>query len=386
MKRVFVLFLMSCLILTGCSNNNEKVVEKSTRQIVTEVVGYSEDSDIISLSGNVVPTEIVKLSFEIPGNISDINVKEGDYVNAGQIISTLNTKDYDLKVKAASAQYEGSKKQIESEIPIKIKQAQTQLDLTKATYDRIKALYDVGGVSQSQMDEITAKLTVDTETLNQAIEAKDTAETNLKQAEAALDLANSNIKSTSLSSPIDGVILQKLFETGENIAAGYPVVAIGNINNVYIEVGVTDKYINSISKGQAVTAYIYGLEKEVTGVVEEIGQLSDPETRTFPVKILINNPEGELKPGMTSKVSIDVNNSNKVLIPISSVIHLSDGDAIYTYSDETKTVTKKFIETGNIVKDKIEVLSGLENGEKLVVDGQFVLHDGDEVAEKEMSE
>lgn len=150
MKRVFVLFLMSCLILTGCSNNNEKVVEKSTRQIVTEVVGYSEDSDIISLSGNVVPTEIVKLSFEIPGNISDINVKKGDYVNAGQIISTLNTKDYDLKVKAASAQYEGSKKQIESEIPIKIKQAQTQLDLTKATYDRIKALYDVGGVSQSQ--------------------------------------------------------------------------------------------------------------------------------------------------------------------------------------------------------------------------------------------
>lgn len=386
MKRVFVLFLMSCLILTGCSNNNEKVIEKSTRQIVTEVVGYSENSDTISLSGNVVPTEIIKLSFEIPGNISDVNVKEGDYVKAGQIISTLNTKDYDLKVKAASAQYEGSKKQIESEIPIKIKQAQTQLDLTKATYDRIKALYDVGGVSQSQMDEITAKLTVDTETLNQAIEAKDTAETNLKQAEAALDLANSNIKSTSLSSPINGVILQKLFETGENIAAGYPVVAIGNINNVYIEVGVTDKYINSISKGQVVNAYIYGLEKEVTGVVEEIGQLSDAETRTFPVKILINNPEGELKPGMTSKVSINVNNSNKVLIPISSVIHFSDGDAVYIYSDETKTVTKKFIETGNIIKDKIEVLSGLENGEKLVVDGQFVLHDGDEVAEKEMSE
>lgn len=386
MKRVFIMLLISCLFLTGCSNSDQQVVEKSIREVSTEIIGSSEHLDTISLSGNVVPTEIVKLSFEIPGNISQITVSEGDCVNKGQIISTLNTKDYNLKVKAASAQYEGSKKQIESEIPIKIKQAQAQLDLTQATYDRLKALYDVGGISQSQMDEITAKLTVDKETLNQAIEAKDTAETNLKQAEAALDLANSNINSTTLTSPIDGVILQKLFENGENIAAGYPVVAIGNINNVYVEVGVTDQYINSISKGQTVNVYIYGLEKEVTGTIEEIGQLSDTATRTFPVKILINNSEGELKPGMTSKVSINVNSSDKILIPISSVINLSDGSAVYVYSDDTQTVTKKYIETGDIVKDKIEVVSGLSNGEKLVVDGQFVLHDGEKATEKEMSE
>lgn len=386
MKRVFIMLLISCLFLTGCSNSDQQVAEKSIREVSTEIIGSSEHLDTIFLSGNVVPTEIVKLSFEIPGNILQIAVNEGDYVTKGQTISTLNTKDYNLKVKAASAQYEGSKKQIESEIPIKIKQAQAQLDLTQATYDRLKTLYDVGGISQSQMDEITAKLTVDKETLNQAIEAKDTAETNLKQAEAALDLANSNIDSTILTSPIDGVILQKLFENGENIAAGYPVVAIGDINNVYVEVGVTDQYINSISKGQAVNAYIYGLEKEVTGTIEEIGQLSDTATRTFPVKILINNSEGELKPGMTSKVSINVNSSDKILIPISSVINLSDGSAVYVYSDNTQTVTKKYIETGDIVKDKIEVVSGLSNGEKLVVDGQFVLHDGEKATEKEMSE
>lgn len=382
MKKIFIIFLISCVFLTGCGSE-EEVILKTERKVTTQLIGTSNHSNSISLSGNITPTETVKLSFEIPGTITDITVNEGDYVQAGQVISTLDTKDYNLKVKAAQAQYDAAKKQIDNEIPAKIAQAQSALDLTKATYDRLKALYDVGGISQSQMDEITTKLNVDTETLNTAISAKDVAETSLQQAQAALDLANSNIKSTTLTSPISGVILKKLNEAGENTAAGYPVVAIGNVDKVYIEVGVPDDSIEKIQKGMNVTAKVYGIDKDVTGTVEEIGQLSDTATRTFPVKILVDNTDKKLKAGMTCKVDISLDSNERIFVPLSSVIHLSSGEVVFVYNDEDKTVAQKKIKTGEIVNDKIEVTEGINNGEILVTDGQFVLHDGDKVVEKE---
>lgn len=382
MKKIFIIFLISCVFLTGCGSE-EEVILKTERKVTTQLIGTSNHSNSISLSGNITPTETVKLSFEIPGTITDITVNEGDYVQAGQVISTLDTKDYNLKVKAAQAQYDAAKKQVDNEIPAKIAQAQSALDLTKATYDRLKALYDVGGISQSQMDEITTKLNVDTETLNTAISAKDVAETSLQQAQAALDLANSNIKSTTLTSPISGVILKKLNEAGENTAAGYPVVAIGNVDKVYIEVGVPDDSIEKIQKGINVTAKVYGIDKDVTGTVEEIGQLSDTATRTFPVKILVDNTDKKLKAGMTCKVDISLDSNERIFVPLSSVIHLSSGEVVFVYNDEDKTVAQKKIKTGEIVNDKIEVTEGINNGEILVTDGQFVLHDGDKVVEKE---
>ncbi len=382
MKKLSILFLTVCLTLSGCGSKQEEVV-KSARTVVTQLIGTSSTANTISLSGNVTPTDTIKLSFEIPGNITAVNVEEGDRVTSGQVISTLNQKDYKLKVDAAQSQYDAAKKQIDNEIPAKISQAQSALDLTQATYDRLKALYDVGGISQSQMDEITTKLNVDTETLNTAITAKDVAETNLRQAQAALDLANSNIKSTTLTSPVNGVILKKLFETGENIDAGYPVVAIGTVDKVYIEVGVPDEYINKIQKGMTATATVYGLDKEFTGTVEEIGQLADTATRTFSVKILVDNSDGKLKAGMICKAEINLDSNEKIFVPLSSVIHLSSGEAVFVYNEENKTVKQKKVKTGGITGNQIEVTEGLSNGEILVTDGQFVLHDGDKVVEKE---
>lgn len=386
MKKLSIfLLLITCLTITGCGSTQQAVV-KTERKVTTQLIGTSNHANTISLSGNITPTETVKLSFEIPGNITNVNVDEGDTIQAGQVIATLNQKDYKLKVDAAKAQYDAARKQIDTEIPSKIAQAQAAVDLTQATFDRLEALYDVGGISQSQMDEITTKLNADKETLSQAISAKDVAETNLNQAKAALDAANSNIKSTTLTSPINGVIMKKLYESGENIAAGYPVVAIGSIGNVYIEVGVPDDSINKIEKGMKVKATVYGLEKEVEGTVAEIGQLSDTATRTYPVKILVNNSDGKLKAGMSCKADINLDSNEKVFIPIASVIHLSSGEVVYVYDETSKTVSERKITTGGITGDQIEVTEGLQSGDILVTDGQFVLHDGDKVVEKERVE
>lgn len=425
MKKQSSLFLIFLLLLSGCANKTETASQPLIRNVSVQTIQASEYANSITLSGTVIPTQTVKLSFKIPGIVSNLSVKEGDEVVAGQTIAKLDQNDYRINVQAAQAQVAGSRSsesaalaqiqgaqaqldatdvQIETEIPTKINQAKAQLDLIQTNYDRIKTMTDQGIAPQSSLDEISTQLEVAKNTYQQALDAKTVAETSRQAiaaqleaakaqyeaygsqtdaASAALSLANSNISDTTIQSPIQGVVLQKIVESGEVVSAGYPIVAIGAVDQVWVEIGVTDESINSLQKGQKAKVYVYGIDQVIEGVIDEVGAVADATTRTFSVKILVNNTNQLLKPGMICKVDIILNGGEKILIPVSSVIHLASGSAVFLYSSDTNTVTKRIIETGEIIQDKIEVLSGLEFGETLVTDGQYVLHDGDPVSLKE---
>lgn len=427
-KPLIILLATCSLVFTGCSSEVEgnKTVERSVR---IQTINEEGMLNTLSLSGNVTPVETVKLSFKLAGVINEVIPEEGSFVKNGELIANLKTDDYALQKKAAEAdkysaqagvsaaesqyeaamaEYESAKYQVETEIPSKITQAKAQLDLTQATYDRVKTLYENGISTKSQFDEISAKLTADTETYQQALDAKDIAQSKLEaslkkveaygaqisassavveKAQAAVDKSANDLSDTAIYSPMNGVILKKLYSSGETVAAGYPVVAIGNINSVYVEVGVSDKYINSIKQGQSANIYVYGTNKEYTGTVEEIGSLADSTTRTFNIKIRVDNPNGEIRPGMIAKANLNISGEMVCLVPISSVIQLSSGSVIFTYDENTNTVTKKPVVTGDIIGDNIQIIEGITTGDVIVTEGQFLLKDGDTVTvQKENTE
>ena len=448
MKKIISLLLLMTL-LAGCSNvNAEQSSKAELRTVGVETVEANGYGDVLTVSGNIVPTQTVKASFKIPGVLYNVAVSEGESVVVGQTLATLDKVDYNIQLKgaqavkstaqaqtnaaiaqrqaataqreAATAQKEAAaidietaQLQLDTEIPTKIEQAKAQYDLTKTSYDRVKTLYEQGIASKSQFDEISAKLTVDQNTYQQALDAKSIAESKIKSAqsqlhaaeaqismtnaqvsasnaqiaasEAQLDAAKNNLDDTVLTSPINGVVLQKISEKGETISAGYPIVAIGDINNVYAEIGVTDEAVNQITKGQQAEIYIYGLNETVTGVVDEINSLADTTTRTFPVKIRIDNADGKLKPGMVCRAEIPMDNIKSIFVPIDSVIHFAEGSAVFVLN-ENNTVSKKTVATGEITGDKIQIYSGLQSGDVIVTKGQFTLHDGDTVQIEEMTE
>ncbi len=441
MKKV-ITYILLATFLTGCSTTNaEQSSRAELRTVATQTVEANGYGNVLTVSGNIVPTQTVKASFKIPGVLYDVAVSEGESVFAGQTIATLDKVDYNIQVKGAQAQrgaaqaqtsaavaqreaataqkdaaaidIETAQLQLDTEIPTKIEQAKAQYDLTKTSYDRVKTLYEQGIASKSQFDEISAKLTVDQNTYQQALDAKSIAESKIKSAqsqlhaaeaqismtdaqvsasnaqivasEAQLDAAKNNLDDTVLTSPINGVVLQKISEKGETISAGYPIVAIGDINNVYAEIGVTDEAVNQITKGQQAEIYIYGLNETVTGVVDEINSLADTTTRTFPVKIRIDNADGKLKPGMVCRAEIPMDNIKSIFVPIDSIIHFAEGSAVFVLN-ENNTVSKKTVTTGEITGDKIQIYSGLQSGDVIVTKGQFTLHDGDTVQIEEMTE
>ena len=441
MKKV-ITYILLVAFLTGCSTTNaEQSNRAELRTVATQTVEANGYGNVLTVSGNIVPTQTVKASFKIPGVLYDVAVSEGESVFAGQTIATLDKVDYNIQVKGAQAQrgaaqaqtsaavaqrdaataqkdaaaidIETAQLQLDTEIPTKIEQAKAQYDLTKTSYDRVKTLYEQGIASKSQFDEISAKLTVDQNTYQQALDAKSIAESKIKSAqsqlhaaeaqismtnaqvsasnaqiaasEAQLDAAKNNLDDTVLTSPINGVVLQKISEKGETISAGYPIVAIGDISSVYAEIGVTDEAVNQITKGQQAEIYIYGLNETVTGVVDEINSLADTTTRTFPVKIRIDNADGKLKPGMVCRAEIPMDNIKSIFVPIDSIIHFAEGSAVFVLN-ENNTVSKKTVTTGEITGDKIQIYSGLQSGDVIVTKGQFTLHDGDTVQIEEMTE
>ncbi|MGL5256490.1 MAG: efflux RND transporter periplasmic adaptor subunit [Proteocatella sp.] len=375
------LLLTTSMLLSGCGK--EVVEEEIIKSVEVKQIYGDTYQNKLSLSGNILPSQVVKVAFKVPGVVTQANFEEGTFVKKGQLIAAVEQDEYNLQVQASSSDYESAKLQIESEIPARINQAKAQYELSKATYDRVKALYEAGGATKSQLDEITAKKTADENTYKIALEAESIARTKLEKAEAGLELSNTKLSDTSINSPIEGIVMKKLVEEGEIIAQGYPVAAIGQVDVVDVEIGVSDQDIKHIEFGQKVKVYLYGLDKSFDGVVGEISPSADPTTRTFAVKVKVKNPNFEIKPGMVAKVDIPVSSVEGILIPVSSVLSRPEGEVVYIYNEETKTVRKQLVETGDIVKDKITIVSGIKNGEKLVVDGQFKLNDNDKVSVEE---
>ena len=438
-KKKLVAVMLCMMFLAGCHNTTIESSKATIRTVGVETVTADGYADVLTVSGNIVPVQTVKVSFKISGVLNEVAVEEGDTIIQGQKIASLDKIDYSTQVKGAQAQkstaqaqesaavaqkeaaiaqkeaaaidIETAQIQLNTEIPTKIEQAKAQYDLTKTSYDRIKTLYDQGIASKSQMDEISAKLTVDENTYQQALDAKTVAENKIKSAksqlnaaqaqismteaqvaasnaqiaasDAQLDAAKTNLNDTVLTSPINGVVLQKAVQAGETISAGYPVAAIGDISHVWAEIGVTDEMVNQIKKGQQAKVYVYGLNESITGTIDEINSLADTTTRTFPVKVILDNQQSKLKPGMVCRVEIPMDHTKAIFVPIDSVIHFAEGSAVFVLNKDN-TVTKINVTTGEITGDRIQILSGLETGMTIVTKGQFTLHDGDTVQVEEM--
>lgn len=407
MKRFFCALACPLLVLTaGCAAQPTQA--ETTRTIAVQPIAADEAADVLTVSGNVTPTDTAKLSFKLAGVIDSVLPKEGDIVAAGEVVARLKTDDYTLASLAADAQtsaaeaqraaaqaeYDAAARKVNTELPSKIAQAEAQLELTQATYERIKAVYEAGGASASQLDEVTTKLTADRETYQQALDAVDTAEAELAAARRKVDAyaaqaaaysaqdqkAANDLADTTLTSPMNGVVLSQLMNAGEVTSAGYPVLAVGSIDDVYVEIGVADTQISRIQKGQEATVSVYGVSDALTGTVEEIGALADSTTRTFPVRLRVANPEKALRPGMVAQVSLPLSSASAVLVPIDSVIQKASGSIVFVYDAESGTVAARAVTTGNLTGDRIQVTEGLRAGDALVVQGQYVLHDGDAVA------
>ncbi|AIY12844.1 efflux RND transporter periplasmic adaptor subunit [Cellulophaga baltica] len=312
--------------------------------LITTITAKNEVfNHYLELQGNVTTKDLLVITPEYNGILTNIYVKEGQNVRKGQILGKID--DGGLSQQVA--------------------QLEIQAELAKTTFERQKRLWD---------QQIGSEI--------QYLQAKSTYEA---QSRAVAQLQQ-QIAKTVIRAPFSGTIDDVITEQGSVVAAGQsPIMRIVNLDHMYIETDVPENYITNVSKGKSVEVEFPILGKTISTKIRQAGDFINPSNRTFKVEVGIPSKESGVKPNLTARLKInDYTNENAVLIPQSIISENADGEQyVYLVSDkkanEEGVAKKIIIKTGKTQGDVIEVLEGLENGAEIIKEGARSVEDGQTV-------
>jgi multidrug efflux pump subunit AcrA (membrane-fusion protein) len=391
---------LSCIfLLFGCaalmsSCRQAPKAEHAETAVTIQVGGVSkvEKQVMISASGSVEARETVTLSFQVAGRVARILVEEGMAVKAGQPLAELDARDYEFGVQAASAQAAAAKASLDkAEAGARqqeVAQAKANLDRWEDEYGRMKTLYDRKSLAPADFHKIEAAYIAAKEQYSLAREGarkedKAAARDLLEQAKAQEGLARKHLTETRLSSPIDGMIVRKDMNPGEVIGSGRPVLIVMALDPVKVRLGVPEAEIDRIRAGQRVAIRIPALgDREFEGRVDMVGYAAEPQSRTFPVKAVVPNPQLLLRAGMVAEAKIETNAKIKTMTVAGEAIARDPQGAtfLYVYAPDKKRVYQRRVELGTVYGREIEVTKGLSGDERIVTGGQNRLTEGALVA------
>ncbi|TCP25010.1 RND family efflux transporter MFP subunit [Tenacibaculum skagerrakense] len=305
---------------------------KKVPLITTIKANAKEFVHYLELQGSVQTKKNVLVYPEVPGQLVNVFVKEGQKVVKGQPLARID----------------------DGGLSNQLAQLEANEALAKTTFERQKRLWDqrIG----SEIQYLQAKTNY---------EAQKNAVTNLRK----------NIAKYTIKAPFTGIVDDVIKEQGTVVAPGpgAEVFRIVNLGDMYIETDVPETYISSVVSGKEVEIEFPILAKEVHSKVRQAGNFINPANRTFKVEIGVPNEDRAIKPNLTAKLRInDYTNPTAILIPQSIISENSKGEQ-YVYiveNDNDKSVAKQvIIETGKTQGDVVEVLKGLENGMEIINEG-----------------
>ncbi|WP_025741326.1 efflux RND transporter periplasmic adaptor subunit [Aquimarina pacifica] len=297
----------------------------------------------LELQGNVETKKNIVLYPEMSGILTTVYVKEGQKVSRGQLLARID---------------DGGLSQ-------QLSQIEVQAQLAKTTFDRQKRLWD-----QKIGSEI------------QFLEAK----TNYEAQKNAVDQIKRQLAKTTINAPFSGIVDDIISEQGTVVAPGQtPLIRIINLDNMYIQTEVPERYLPNITTGKDVEVFFPVLGKSSKAKIRQVGNYINPNNRSFIVEIAVPSNGGTVKPNLTAKVKINDYTSEKaILLPQSIISENAEGDQ-YMYVTSNKNAEniaqakRVIITTGKTQGDLIEITQGIQNGDAIISEGARSVKDGQKV-------
>lgn len=335
MKRVlYFICTLSLLSSCGSSSSSSSEAELSPKDLATKVTAEVVHSRDIpqqnTFTANVEAETVNNITPQTPLRIKKLYVEVGDHVTRGQKLVDMDSSN--------------------------LVQVKIQLENNKIEFNRVDELYAVGGVSRSEWD--TKKL--------------------------AYDISLNNYKNlsenTSLISPISGIITARNYDNGD-MSGSAPIYVVEQIRPVKLKVNISESLYTAVKRGMSVAVYldVYGSEK-FEGIVSLIYPTIDPQTRTFPVEVTINNNSERIRPGMFARVTLDHKTEHRVVVPDLAVTkQMGSGDRYIYVVKPDNTVSYQKVELGQRIDDSFEIIAGIEDGDMVVTSGHSRLNNGKKV-------
>ena len=331
------LILFAILLVVASCQQKQEVAKKEIASIRVKAQPVQTVNGLSNLrySGTVEAAQTIPLTFQSSGTVEQVLVQEGDVVHKGQLLAVVNKADNQSIYNSSLATFQQA----------------------KDGYDRLKQVYDKGSLSEVKWVEM---------------------ETNMKQAESQLQIAKNNLDKCNLYAPISGIVGRRNIEPGQSSISSLTPIELVKIETVFVKISVPENEIGKIKKGMTATFTISALDnKSFEGTITNVGVVADQFSRTYDVKMTVNNSNLEMKPGMVCDVILNTSTEKElVVIPYNAVSKDTEGNSfVYIVSPDNQRVKKQIIKVGAYQTAGVEVLSGLTVNQIIVVEGKEKLSD-----------
>jgi len=366
MKKILLVFLLVLIIIfpVGCSKKETAIEEQPAEIVAVEIKTPSKGSisKNITLNGVLEPVKEVTMIAQVLGveKVTDLSVKEGDMVKEGDVLVKIDDEKIRDQLDSTQLSFESSRNSYY--------QMKKNYEDGRQAFENAKKLYEEGAISKDQFEaaEIAAS-----DYQGNIIEGQ------LEQAKLGYEIAKKQLEDSTIIAPINGIVSDMNF-VEDGYASSQSYLKISDTSKIKINLEFTERVINNIQIGQTVKVYISSTGKEVRSKIEELNTVADSITGLYKGAVIIDNPDFELKSGMVAKIDISFDEENDYfLLPVNSV--LSDEEGYFVYSVLEGKVEKKRIKIADDDGEFIEVYSGIDEKDKVVIKGQEFIKDSVDV-------
>lgn len=333
-KTISALAVLAATVCS-CGQSGPKKTEDATETVVEQLPAVSTEDAVRETvpqnavySASVQANVINNIAPQTGGRIKKLNAEIGDFVSAGQILVEMDR--------------------------LQLQQAELRLKNEADELERMRTLFNEGGVSQSDFEQLELAHKVNQATYDNLLE------------------------NTVLRSPVSGVVTARNYDRGDLYGMAQPIYTVQQITPVKILVGVSESDYTKVKKGDKVEVSADALPgKTFTGSVVRLYPVMDAATHTFNVEVRIANEKRELRPGMYARVTVNFGSNNSIVVADAAIVKQqgSGQRSVYVLGEDS-TVELRNVTLGRHFDGKYEILSGLEEGEKVVVKGQTALKAG----------
>jgi RND family efflux transporter MFP subunit len=361
--------------LTGCGSEPAlKAVSTPVTRMRVETVAVAETDwpSTYEAAGTVRARTTATISSRLMGYAREVRAESGDRVREGQLLVVLDARDLEASVARAQA----GRDEVQNAIPETdgaVAMARSQLDLAQATFQRMQDLWNKRSITNQEYDEASARLKAAQAALAMARARRAQFNAKLAQSEQEVRAAGIQRGYSEIVAPFSGTIITKSIEPGTLAVPGAPLFTIERIGAYRLEVSVEESRLSLARAGQTVSVTIDGMDRAFQARVVEIVPSVDAAARTGTVKIdLPALPE--LRSGLFGRALFDTGGRKVLTIPSAGVMERGQLQSVYVAEDNIAHT--RLVTIGTRINDRVEVLSGLNQGDRVIVPIPTGLADG----------
>jgi len=340
--------LASAIGLAGCTQEDDHTVKTDSQQTIEAKIDTVQLGTVPMMAvvpGSVVSDQKAQISSRLIGYIKDLNVKVGQKVKRGEVLFSIDSTDVKSQISQAQAGYQ---------------QALAALEDAKLDNDRFTKLFKEDSVSKQQFDKIKLQYSV--------------AQENLAAAKSGLDQAKSQLSYANVRAPFTGVIVEKLANQGALASPGQPIVVIENLQSISVQTEVAGELFAVLRAGDEAGVLIDGQAESLVGTIYTLVSAANPKTRTHTVKLSLP-AISNVNSGTFARVSFKRGERQTIMVPSAAIVVRAGIPGVFVVSEGKAYFS--MVRPGMTMNGQTEVQAGLNLGERIVVDNNQSLLNGD---------